>query len=176
MSETDPTALLREIAFGDLKRELAVTRTVLERVPAEHFDWKPHAKSMSLLQLATHVADMPDWMVRTLDHDDLDMASAPQRPPAVTNREELLSRLDRGTAAVRECVARFDMSRLTGQWTMRNGTQVMVTRPRWHVFRIWCVNHMIHHRGQVCLYLRLLNVPVPTVYFNTADDPTWVFA
>jgi uncharacterized damage-inducible protein DinB len=67
------------------------------------------------------------------------------------------------------------MANFNRPWTMRNGQQVMVTRPRATVYRVWCMNHMIHHRAQLCLYLRLLNVPVPTVYFNTADDPTWVF-
>ena len=88
---------------------------------------------------------------------------------------ELLGRFDRNVVALREAVARFDMANFNRPWTMRNGQQVMVTRPRATVYRVWCMNHMIHHRAQLCLYLRLLNVPVPTVYFNTADDPTWVF-
>ena len=77
--------------------------------------------------------------------------------------------------AAREAVTRFDAANLDRPWTMRSGQEVIVTRPRTTVYRIWCVNHMIHHRGQLCLYLRLLDVPVPTVYFNTADDPNWVF-
>jgi uncharacterized damage-inducible protein DinB len=69
----------------------------------------------------------------------------------------------------------FAFANLDHPWSMRNGEHVVVTRPRTVVYRIWCLNHMIHHRAQLCLYLRLLNVPVPTVYFNTADDPNWVF-
>lgn len=166
---------LKEIAFGDLERELAVTRVVLERLPQEHYEWKPHEKSMSLGRLALHVATLPDWIRVTIDQDDLDVATAPRPPEALKDRQELLGTFDRHVVALREAIARFDAANLNRPWTMRNGQQVMVTRPRAMVYRVWCVNHLIHHRGQLCLYLRLLNVPVPTVYFNTADDPTWLF-
>jgi uncharacterized damage-inducible protein DinB len=166
---------LKEIAFGDLERELGVTRSVLERLPAEHYGWKPHEKSMTLARLALHVADMPEWTRATIAQDELDAASAPRPPAELKDSAELLGRFDRNVAALREAVARFDMATFNRPWTMRNGQQVMVTRPRATVYRVWCMNHMIHHRAQLCLYLRLLNVPVPTVYFNTADDPTWVF-
>jgi uncharacterized damage-inducible protein DinB len=82
---------------------------------------------------------------------------------------------DKNAAALREAIDKFDMANFDKPWTMRRGEQIMVTRPRPVVFRIWSVNHMIHHRAQLGLYLRLLNIPVPTVYFNSADDPTWVF-
>jgi uncharacterized damage-inducible protein DinB len=171
----DATPSLKEIAFGDLERELAVTRSVLERLPAAHYGWKPHEKSMTLARLALHVADMPDWMRATIARDELDAASAPRPPAELKDSAELLGRFDRNVEALREAVARFDMANFNRPWSMRNGEQVMVTRPRATVYRVWCMNHMIHHRAQLCLYLRLLNVPVPTVYFNTADDPTWVF-
>lgn len=169
------TPNLKDVVFGDLERELKVTRTVLERLPAEHYGWKPHEKSMTLMQLALHVADLPDWIRVTLAQDDLDMASAPRPPAEVKDSAELLARFDKNVAALREAVAKFDVAKLNRPWTMRNGAEVVVSRPRAVVYRVWCVNHMIHHRAQLCLYLRLLNVPVPTVYFNTADDPTWVF-
>lgn len=166
----------KDLAFGDLERELAVTRTVLERVPEAHFTWRPHEKSMSLGSLALHVADMPGWITATIDRDELDTADAPRPPAELKTRQELLDRFDRNVAAARAAVGRFDMANYDKPWSMRNGEQVIVTRPRSLVYRIWCANHLVHHRGQLCLYLRLLNVPVPTVYFNTADDPTWVFA
>jgi uncharacterized damage-inducible protein DinB len=169
------TASLKEIAFGDLERELTVTRTVLERLPEEHYAWKPHEKSMTLGQLALHVSDMPDWIRATIGQDELDAANAPRPPAVLRDRAELLGRFDRNVVAMRQAVARFDMAKWKMPWSMRNGEQVIVTRPRAVVYRVWCVNHMIHHRGQLCLYLRLLNVAVPTVYFNTADDPAWVF-
>ena len=166
---------LKDVIFGDLEREIAVTRKVLERLPAEHFNWRPHEKSMTLGRLAIHVADMPDWIRGTLAADEMDAASAPRPPEKLTDSAELLARFDRNVAAMREAVARFDVANWERTWTMRQGAHVIVTQPRPIVYRVWSVNHMIHHRGQLCLYLRLLNVPVPTVYFNTADDPNWVF-
>ena len=169
------STLPKDIAFGDLERELTVTRTVLERLPPEHYGWKPHEKSMSLGQLALLVAELPEWIRATIGEDVLDVAGAPRPPAELKSREELLDRFDRHAAAARDVVARFDMANFGNTWTMRNGEQVIVARPRPIVYRIWCLNHLVHHRAQLCLYLRLLNVPVPTVYFNTADDPTWVF-
>lgn len=170
------TPSLKQIAFDDLERELAVTRTVLERLPAEHFGWKPHEKSMTLGRLASHVAELPDWIRVTIDRDELDVSAAPPAPQELRDGAELLARFDRNVAAVREAVARFDAATWSLPWSMRNGEQVMVARPRGFVYRVWCLNHLIHHRAQLCVYLRLLNVPVPTVYFNSADAPAWVFA
>jgi len=166
---------LKEIAFVDLERELKVTRTVLERLPPEHYDWKPHEKSMSLGQLALHVADLPGWIRVTIDRDELNVADAPRPPKTLKDRDELLARFDGNVSGVRDAVARFRAEDLNKPWSMRNGEEIMVTKQRAVVYRIWCLNHLIHHRAQLCLYLRLLNVPVPTVYFNSADDPTWVF-
>ena len=174
MSSDEPS--LKGIAFGDLERELAVARTVLERLPEEHYGWKAHEKSMSLGKLALHVADLPGWMTATIAHEELDAASAPRSPAELKDRQQLLDRFDTNALAAREAIARFDMAHFNDPWTMRNGRQVLVTRPRATVYRLWCMNHLIHHRGQLCVYLRLLGVPVPTVYFNSADDPTWVFA
>jgi len=172
---SSPAPTLKQIAFGDLERELAVTRTVLERLPEQHYGWKPHEKSMSLGQLALHVAELPEWARVTIGQDELDAATAPRPPDKLKDRAQLLDRFDGHVAGLREAVEKFDAANLNRDWTMRNGKQVMVTKPRATVYRVWCMNHLIHHRAQLCLYLRLLNVPVPTVYFNTADDPTWVF-
>ena len=166
---------LKDVAFGDLERELVVTRRVLEALPEEKFGWTPHEKSMTVARLASHVADLPQWIQMTLAQDELDMAAMPPPPPPSPNRKELLERFDRQVAALREAVARFEMANFNKPWSMRQGQEVVVTRPRATVYRVWCLNHMIHHRAQLCLYLRLLNIPVPTVYFNTADDPAWVF-
>ena len=170
-----PSLSAKDVAFADLERELAVTRTVLERLPEEHYGCKAHEKSMSLGDLASHVANLVEWMRVTIAQDELDAATAPP-PKGVKDKAELLARFDGYAAALRLAVARFDMADYGREWTMRRGEQVMVVRPRPLVYRVWCINHLIHHRGQLCVYLRLLNVPVPTVYFNTADDPTWVFA
>jgi len=166
----------KEAIFWDLERELAVTRKVLERLPREHFDWKPHEKSMSLGKLALHVATLPDWARGAIGEDGLDASTAPRPPSELKSQKDLLDYFDRNANALREAVARFDAAKFGQTWTMRNGQKVMTSQPRATVYRVWCLNHLIHHRGQLCLYLRLLNIPVPTVYFNTADDPTWVFS
>jgi uncharacterized damage-inducible protein DinB len=171
----DNVGFPKDLAFGDLERELAVTRTVLDRLPEEHYGWRPHEKSMRLGNLALHVADLPAWATATLAADELDAANAPHPPKELASRKELLDRFDLNVASLRKVVAAFDMAGFDAPWTMRQGEQVLVTRPRRTVYRLWCINHMIHHRAQLCLYLRLLDVPVPTVYFNTADDPAWVF-
>ena len=168
-------SVFHEAAFGDIDRELTITRRVLAAIPSEHFSWKPHEKSMSLGQLALHVAYLPDWAKGALAIDVMDMATAPRPPKSVKDVAELLEHFDRNAAALRKAVQEFDPAKYRDQWTMKNGEQVFVSKPRPIVYRIWSMNHLIHHRGQLCLYLRLLGVKVPTVYFNTADDPAWVF-
>jgi len=166
---------LRTTVFEDLERELAVTRNVLAALPEGRQTWQPHEKSMSLERLALHVATLPGWARATLTADHLDFASAPRPPANYKDIPELLSLFDKEVAELRDVVARFDMANWDKAWTMRNGDQIIVTKPRPYVWRIWCINHLIHHRGQLALYLRLLNVPVPTIYFNTADNPQFVF-
>lgn len=161
--------------FGDVERELAVTRRLLEAIPDAHLDWKPHEKSMTLGQLAIHVAYLPDWARGAIESDVMDFATTPRPPKAVKDHAELVEHFDRNVAAFRKAISEFDPARYNAPWTLRNGSQVFVTSPRPVVYRIWSMNHLIHHRGQLCLYLRLLNVPVPTVYFNTADNPEFVF-
>ena len=164
-----------DLIFGDLERELAVTRTVLERLPEEKFAWKPHEKSMSLGRLAMHVATMPDWAKTTIAQDGLDMATAPRPRVEPTDKKDLLAEFDKCANELRAAVKNFDAARIGDPWTIRNGSHVMATRPKAMIYRVWCINHMVHHRAQLCLYLRLLNVPVPAVYFNSADEPDWKF-
>ena len=165
----------KDVAFCDVERELAATRRVLERVPEESFDWKPHEKSMSLQQLAGHVATMPIWCVLTLEQDGLNFTSPPHIPRGFSGREALLKTFDEHTAKFRQALGKLEDACLQQTWTVRNGEQVVYTQSRAYVLRVWSVNHMIHHRGQLCLYLRLLGVPVPAVYFNSADEPEMKF-
>jgi uncharacterized damage-inducible protein DinB len=167
---------LKDTVFLDLEREFGVTRKVLERLPEREFGWKPHEKSMSLGRLAMHVATLPDWMQLTLDEPGLDMASSRRPRLEPENSKDLLDTFDNAIAKVRASVDRLKPEVLAAAWTVRNGAQVMTSQPRAKVYRIWCMNHLVHHRAQLCVYLRLLNVPVPAVYFNSADEPDWVFA
>jgi uncharacterized damage-inducible protein DinB len=175
MAEVTTTRSTKDLAFCDLEREFAVTRRILERVPEEHFDWKPHEKSMSLLQLAGHVATMPIWCLVTLEQDGLNFTSPPDIPRDFSSRDSLLRLFDEYASKVLTALERLDDAALEQTWTLRNGEQVMYAQSRNYVLRVWSVNHMIHHRGQLCLYLRLLNVPVPAVYFNSADEPEMKF-
>ena len=164
----------KELVFSDVERELRVTRRVLEAVPEEKFAWKPHEKSMTLQRLAHHVAQLPEWITMTLARDELDFASMPMPKPPAT-KAELLALFDRYVAELRQTIAEFDMARMAGTWTIRQGPKVITTQPRLLCYRVWSLNHLVHHRGQLCLFLRLLNVPVPAVYFNSTDEPEWKF-
>jgi uncharacterized damage-inducible protein DinB len=166
---------LKTLAFGDVERELAVTRRVLERLPEEKFAWQPHPKSMSLGRLAMHVANLGRWMLDTLERDGLDMQSPPQMRNEPTGLEDVLRTFDENAAGVKAALARADDESLRETWSLRDGEQVIYSNTRAAVLRVWCVSHMIHHRGQLCVLLRLLDVPVPAVYFNSTDEPEWVF-
>jgi uncharacterized damage-inducible protein DinB len=166
---------VKEAAFSDLDRELNVTRKVLERIPAAQFAWKPHEKSMNLGRLAMHVATLPQWMLTTLENDELDFANPPKMRNEPTSSEDLLSEFDGHATTVKAALARLDDTALEHTWTLRNGDQILHRNSKLTILRLWCLNHMIHHRAQLCVYLRLLNVPVPAVYFNSSDEPQWVF-
>src|SRR5271155_3447145 len=128
MSSNPPSA--KEIIFWDLERELAVTRTVLEHLPPEHFAWKPHEKSMSLGKLALHVATLPDWARGAIGEDGLEAATAPRPPSELKSQKDLLDYFDRNATALREAVARFDAAKFGQTWTMRNGQKIMTSQPR----------------------------------------------
>ena len=160
----------RDLAFGDLERELQATRKVLEAVPEEKFGWKPTEKSWPLQKMAYHVAQIPEWIAHTLGKDELDFATMPRPTPSET-KAELLEFFDKNVAEVRKIVVGYDLARLSGNWTIRQGPKVIVSKQRLFCYRVWCMNHLIHHRGQLTMFLRLLGVPVPTVYFNSADRP-----
>ena len=172
---TAMSAEMKNVAFLDIERELATTRRVLERVPDENFGWRPHEKSMTLMQLAGHVATIPIWCEVTIEQDGLNFTSPPNIPRDFSSREALLRTFDESSARFRDAFRQMDNSALGDQWTLRNGDQVMYQQSRAYVLRVWSLNHMIHHRGQLCLYLRLLNVPVPAVYFNSTDEPEMKF-
>jgi uncharacterized damage-inducible protein DinB len=166
---------IKEIAFGDLERELNVTRKVLERLPEKEFGWKPHEKSMNLGRLAMHVATLPQWMVTTLEQDSLDMSQPPQIRNEAKNLVDLLQEFDKHATAVKAAMAKIDDAGLQRPWSLRQGEKVLHTKTKSQILRVWCINHMVNHRGQLCVYLRLLNLPVPAVYFNSADEPDWKF-
>lgn len=155
--------------MNELQNEAKTTRKVLERIPAEKFDWKPHEKSMSMGVLATHIAEMFGWFPPTLEQDELDFAKGyEQAKPATT--EELVALLDKNIAAAMESLKNIDDETFMKSWTLRNGEQVYFELPKVAVSRTFIMNHIMHHRGQLSVYLRLNDIPVPSIYGPSADE------
>lgn len=167
------TSSLKKAILGDLDQEVANTRRVLERVPDEHFAWKPHEKSMTLGALSAHLENILFWQQRILEHHEFDLAATPPPRTIPETRDELLRAFDERKAALDEAVARADDASLGATWTLRRGDQVIFARPRAAVLRGMGINHMVHHRGQLTVYLRLLDVPVPATYGPSADEQTF---
>jgi uncharacterized damage-inducible protein DinB len=158
-----------DLLFEDFDAELTSTRRVLERFPDGKGDWRPHAKSRTLAELATHVTDIPGLGATILETDELDALKRPPRTTAAS-AAELLERLDANAMRLRAALAAADEARLAGEWTMRAGDHVFVKRPRRSLLRVMFASHMVHHRAQLGVYLRLLDVPVPGVYGPSADE------
>jgi uncharacterized damage-inducible protein DinB len=153
----------------ELEREAVTTRKMLERVPADQFSWKPHEKSMTLQRLATHVAELPGWITMTLDTDELDFADNPYQPVAVNNTQELVNYFERSLADGRKSLAVATKEQLLPNWTLRNGDQIYSVSTKHDVIRM-SLSQIIHHRAQLGVYLRLLNVPIPGSYGPSADE------
>ncbi len=162
---------IKKAVFGDLDQEIKTTRTLLDRIPDERWDWKPHEKSMSLGELATHIANLPYWMITTLDDDSFDLAAVPEASRQLPkNRVELLALFDERIDAVKKSVDAFDESDLDKPWSLLHGEHEVFTLPKAAVFRNMCTSHLIHHRAQLGVYLRMLDIPLPMSYGPSADD------
>lgn len=161
---------LKQFAVGDLESELAATRRVLERVPEAHYAWKPHEKSMSLGALAQHLATLPAWGVTVLQAESFDVGTTPPAGALPEGGEALLRTFDTHAAALRDALARAEEASLTAPWTLRNGPHVVARLPRVAALRTFYISHTIHHRAQLGVYLRLLDVPLPAIYGPTADE------
>ena len=155
--------------INELKNEAATTRKMLERVPMESFDWKPHEKSMPMGRLAAHVANMFNWFPTTLETDELDFANGFEEPKPA-NTEELVELLDKNVAAANESLRKTDEADFMKQWTLRNGEEIFLQMPKIGVVRAMILNHIIHHRGQLSVYLRMNDIPVPGMYGPSADE------
>ena len=161
--------LPRELLFGDFDQELASSRRMLERVPDGKGDWRPHEKSRTLAQLATHVADIVGLAVTILETEELDALQRPRREP-LTTAADLVARFDENAARLHGALAAAPDDRLWGVWRLRAGDHVFVEQPRFALMRVMFVSHMVHHRAQLGDYLRLLDVPVPGMYGPSADE------
>jgi uncharacterized damage-inducible protein DinB len=150
--------------------EAATTRRVLDRVPEAHLGWQPHPKSMSLGQLALHVATLPSLVPQFLAADALDFGSVPKAPPTTASHAELLAAFASSTEHARSYLADLSDERATATWRLVAGQRDLFAASRAAILRSLLFNHWYHHRGQLVVYLRLLDVPVPSVYGPTADE------
>ncbi|NNF04370.1 MAG: hypothetical protein HKN17_07885 [Rhodothermales bacterium] len=160
---------IRETAFFDLEDELNATRHVLERLPDGRFDWRPHERSWTLGELATHVASLPWWMLVILDDDGFDVGAG-QSPETRTDADAVIEFFDANAAALRDAFARATDEILRGPWQLRHGESVIFELSKSVVLRRWGLSHLVHHRAQLTVYLRQLDVPLPPLYGPTADE------
>jgi uncharacterized damage-inducible protein DinB len=155
--------------LAELEQEAATTRRVLERIPQEHLSWKPHPKSMSLGQLALHVATVPGLVAEIAAVDTVLTPNAFIQPEAAT-AAELVPALAESVAKAKRLLGTYDDAKMTATWRLQREGRELLTMPRVAFVRAIMLNHWYHHRGQLLVYLRLLNLPVPSVYGPTADE------
>jgi uncharacterized damage-inducible protein DinB len=152
--------------------EMANTRKVLERVADAKWGWKPHQKSFAMGELATHVANIPGWLVEVIGKDSLELApgGVPYKSPLAASNAELLSMFDKHVADGRAAIGSTDNEHLAREWELLFGGQQIFKMPRTAVIRSFVMNHHIHHRAQLTMYLRLNDIPVPGLYGPSADE------
>ena len=161
---------IKDAFVAELKHESALTKKILERVPLDRKDWKPHEKSMSLGRLSTHIAQIPHWISDIIHIPDYDFATRPYLSNVASSQEELIGTFQQ---YLDKAISDLDgaSDELMGQqWTVRSGEQVYNRLVNKVAIRGWGFSHLIHHRGQLSVYLRLLNIPVPGMYGPSADE------
>lgn len=159
---------LSSIFLAELQQEAIATRKILAVVPLDKGDWQPHEKSMKLLRLTTHVAELASWVRITLLQDELDFAKEKFTPFVPESTEALLDYFDKNMADAVDVLTNCTEDIFAGNWTMRSGEQIYFTQAKGEVLRTWCFNHLVHHRAQLGVYLRLLGIPLPSTYGPTA--------
>ena len=164
---------IAQLLLAELERELEANRELLNRLPDGKWDWKPHEKSMSLSRLATHVAEIPSWSKSILLADEIDFMSPEMQawvPREMQSKEEILAELESAAETCRAHLEATGDEDFDRDWTMKAGDQVAMKEKKYMVFRRQVLNHMVHHRAQLGLFLRLLDVPLPGSYGPSADE------
>jgi uncharacterized damage-inducible protein DinB len=164
---------LAELFLPEFDEEMAATRRILERVPDGHNSWQPHAKSMTLGRLATHIAEIPGWTLVSLTKNELDIAppgAPPYQPQTVETTAERLALFDKNAAAARQAIAVADDTEYAKPWTFKRAGQAIWTKPKHEVYRRMTMSHLVHHRAQLGVYLRLQEVAIPGMYGPSADE------
>lgn len=164
---------LSQSLLPEFDQEMAGTRRTLERVPEAKFGWKPHEKSGTMLWLAGHLSEIPSWTAYTITQDSIDLAPGGkpmQPPPAPKSTKEILERFDKHVAEARAALLGASDEELSKPWSLLNNGQTLFTMPKITCLRTWVMNHNVHHRAQLGVYLRLNNIPVPAIYGPSADE------
>jgi uncharacterized damage-inducible protein DinB len=161
---------LNQSLLPEFGQEMANTRKALERAPDDKLAWRPHPKSGTMGWLAGHLANLPSWAAMTIKQDSFDLSAPFDRPPEPTSTRQILELFDKNVAAARAAIVGAGDEQLMAPWSLRKGDHVIFTMPRIAVLRSMVLNHVIHHRGQFTMYLRLNDVPVPGLYGPSADE------
>ncbi|HLV86980.1 MAG TPA: DinB family protein [Candidatus Sulfotelmatobacter sp.] len=161
---------ISEALLGEFREEVGTTRRVLERIPSDKLAWKPHTKSMSLGQLGWHVASVPGGLSRILQQDRFDVLQGNFDPPLPKSNQEISAAFEQSIHDGESYLSGLSDDQAQAPWHLMRGSQELFTRPRVQVLRSIMLNHWYHHRGQLSVYLRLLDVPVPVIYGRSADE------
>ena len=164
---------LVDALLPEFDHEMTTTRKALERVPEDRFAWQPHATSFSLGALATHLANLPTWGTETLTKSEIDLPAVQQPAAGLPSKTDLISAFDRNVAAARAAMTGKTDGELLAIWSLKRGGKTLFSMPKTAVLRSFVLSHIIHHRAQLGVYLRLLDVPVPATYGPTADEPSF---
>ncbi|MBX7225284.1 MAG: DinB family protein [Chitinophagales bacterium] len=154
----------------ELTEEIKSARKMLERLPDDKMDFKPHEKSMTLGSLGKHVAELLSWVNATILYPELDFSKTPYEEKPITSSKEALEILDKSASEAIELLQKTPDAAMFENWSLKNGDTTYFTMPKAVVLRTFCMNHFYHHRGQLSVYLRMLNIPVPGSYGPTADE------
>lgn len=154
----------------EFAHEAETTKKFLALVPADKLEWAPHEKSMKLGVLAQHIAEIHGWGKEIIEDDELDFAKMDYKPEPLKDAADALARMDKGFSRSKELLTNATNEALQQPWTMRQAEQIFFTLPKMVVFRTWVLNHIIHHRAQLGVYYRLLNIAVPGSYGASADE------
>lgn len=158
------------LLLKELEQEATTTRKFLNLVPLDKSDWKPHEKSMAMGSLAVHIASLPSWIDLALNSGGIDFATTPYEPPVINTSEDLLKIFEDSLSQGKQALANNKDEILDQKWTLRNGEQVLAEMTKYESAR-HAFSQLIHHRAQLGVYLRLLNIPIPGSYGPSADDP-----
>jgi uncharacterized damage-inducible protein DinB len=160
---------LIELLLKEMDMEARTTKKMLSRVPDDKYDWKPHEKSMTVRRLATHVAELPSWITMTLTTSELDFANNTYKLEKIDNTKHLLDFFEKSYRDGRQHLAAANEKQFEEMWTLRNGETVLSKTTKYEVIRM-TFSQIVHHRAQLGVFLRLLNIPIPGSYGPSADD------